>query len=172
MDSARLVLLLPGARVKGKGVVFPKWTNRRACTGCMPVLVTPQHAALPPSFGGRLGPSLCCCAGVDPQLAVYQRLPPDLQLGGKQQSWALLSAKRTHSHDVRALCVAAGRALPDGPRLWSGGNDTQLYNHSVAAYLKASRRAPPGACCFSLAGVLGLLSGPGAALLRGEGVCC
>ncbi len=59
-------------------------------------------------------------------------------MGSKHVPWAHLSSKRPHTHDVRALCVASGKALPEGARLISGGNDTQLFMHSVEHFLKVS----------------------------------
>lgn len=75
-------------------------------------------------------------AGVDPQVSLFYRL--DSTATSQQHPWAYLSSKRPHSHDVRAMCVAAGRALPDGARLLTGSNDTQLFSHSVAAFQKVS----------------------------------
>ena len=34
------------------------------------------------------------------------------------------------------MCVAAGKHLSEGPRLFTGSNDTQLLSHSVPQYLK------------------------------------
>ena len=100
-----------------------------------------------PFLGDELFDGRCwqhSAAGVDPQLAVFHRLP-ETSSGDKQVPWAYLSSKRPHTHDVRALCVAAGKHLPDGPRLYSGSNDVQLLCHSVERYLKVS--APIGRCC-------------------------
>ena len=94
---------------------------------------------------------------MDPQVALFHRLPlpaageyaassdaaaaaAEEPVGsGKALPWAYLSTKRPHSHDVRALVVASGKALPPGeggPRLFTGGNDTQLVSHSVLRFLK------------------------------------
>ena len=119
-------------------------------------------------------------AGVDGQLAVYRRLRAGTPAGAaavaaEQQRrqvqrqgqagavaaplparpaspWAYLSAKRCHSHDVRALAVVSGRHAPQ-PRLLSGGNDTQVLAHSVARFLNVScsrvGRAPVPRCTAS-----------------------
>lgn len=72
-------------------------------------------------------------AGVDPQLALFHRLPEGTSTGsGKELPWAYLSSKRPHSHDVRAVVAAGGR-------LFTGSNDTQLLSHSVDRYLKVGR---------------------------------
>lgn len=83
-------------------------------------------------------------AGVDPQLALFHRIPEGGSTAG-QPPWAYLSSKRTHSHDVRALCVAAGRHLPEGPCLFSGSNDTRLFMHSVEGFLKVRCCGTPAA---------------------------
>ena len=75
---------------------------------------------------------------MDPRVSLFQRLPDSSSAtgSGKQLPWAYLSSKRPHSHDVRAMCVAAGKHLSEGPRLFTGSNDTQLLSHSVPQYLK------------------------------------
>ena len=69
-------------------------------------------------------------AGVDPQLALFHRLPEGTSTGsGKELPWAYLSSKRPHTHDVRAVVAAGGR-------VFTGSNDTQLLSHSVERFLK------------------------------------
>lgn len=82
-------------------------------------------------------------AGVDPQVALFHRLPAPSSSSRKHVPWAYLSSKRPHTHDVRAMCIAQGKALPQGPRLFTGSNDSQLFNHSVDRYLKVSSTASP-----------------------------
>lgn len=73
-------------------------------------------------------------------MAVFQRLrEPASSASGREQPWAYLSSKRPHSHDVRAVAVAGGRHLAEGPRLYTGSNDTQLLCHSVEGFLKVCR---------------------------------
>lgn len=72
-------------------------------------------------------------------MAVFHRLPEASEATSKQLPWAYLSSKRPHSHDVRAMCVAAGKHLPEGPHLFTGSNDTQIFKHSVERYLKVRR---------------------------------
>ncbi|KFM24698.1 Cirhin [Auxenochlorella protothecoides] len=68
-------------------------------------------------------------AGVDPALALFAR--------GADGRWAFLSAKRPHSHDVRALALAAGPGQArEGGILLSGGNDAVLLAHSAPRFLK------------------------------------
>lgn len=83
-------------------------------------------------------PPIYPLTGVDPQVAIFQRLrePASGSGSGKELPWAHLTSKRPHSHDVRAMCVAAGRGLPEGPRLYTGSNDTQLFSYSVEQFLK------------------------------------
>ena len=106
--------------------------------------------ALTHPLPATLPPSCCpCCrsaAGVDPRVSLFQRLLDSSSAtgSGKQLPWAYLSSKRPHSHDVRAMCVAAGKHLPEGPRLFTGSNDTQLLNHSVPQYLKVRALLPGG----------------------------
>lgn len=76
-------------------------------------------------------------AGVDPQVAVFKRVSG---LGGAaaQQEWVFLSAKRPHTHDVRAMCAVHGRHGGEGA-LWTGGNDTVLMTHPLERFLKVRR---------------------------------
>ena len=71
-------------------------------------------------------------SGVDPRIAAFQRLRTD---PGSKPEWTFLSSKRPHTHDVRAMCIAAGKACPT-PLLFTGGNDTVLLGHSVSRFLK------------------------------------
>ena len=69
-------------------------------------------------------------SGVDPQIAVYQR---------SSEGWVYLSSKRSHTNDVRALCVTHSKAhtlAEDMTSLWSAGNDFSLLRHSVERFLK------------------------------------
>ncbi len=70
-------------------------------------------------------------------MALFHRLPESSTgAGGKQLPWAYLSGKRPHTHDVRAMCVAAGKQQTEGARLFTGSNDTLLFMYSVENYLK------------------------------------
>lgn len=71
-------------------------------------------------------------AGVDPRIAVFQRLRAQ---PGSKPEWTFLSSKRPHTHDVRAMCIAAGKACST-PLLFTGGNDTLLLAHNVGRFLK------------------------------------
>ncbi|KAL4423732.1 hypothetical protein ABPG75_001033 [Micractinium tetrahymenae] len=95
-----------------------------------------QHQADVLQLAASTDGNMVFAAGVDPQVALFHRLPEGSSGGSKHVPWAHLSSKRPHTHDVRALCVAAGKALPEGARLFSGGNDTQLFMHSVEHFLK------------------------------------
>ena len=79
---------------------------------------------------------------MDPQVAIFARLrEPASSATGRELPWAHLSSKRPHSHDVRAMAVAGGRHLPEGPRLYTGSNDTQLLSHSVELFQKVGGRS-------------------------------
>lgn len=118
---------------------------------CSCCLLSASVAPLVKCFQPRLCVPSSWAAGVDPQVALFHRLPEgSSETGGKDVPWAYLSSKRPHTHDVRALCVAGGKALPEGARLFSGGNDTQLFAHSVEHFLKVGMNpssAPPFDCC-------------------------
>ncbi|PRW61122.1 WD40 repeat [Chlorella sorokiniana] len=89
-----------------------------------------QHQADVLQLAASADGNMVFAAGVDPQLALFHRLPEGTSTGsGKQLPWAYLSSKRPHSHDVRAVVAAGGR-------LFTGSNDTQLLSHSVERYLK------------------------------------
>lgn len=92
-----------------------------------------QHAADVLQLAASPDGTTVFAAGVDPKVAVFQRLKAQ---GGGKQGWAYLSAKRPHTHDVRAMCVASGKHAGDAPRLLTGGNDTVLMAHSVPRFLK------------------------------------
>lgn len=71
-------------------------------------------------------------SGVDPRVAVFQCLRGQ---PGSKSEWTFLSSKRPHTHDVRAMCIAAGKSCPT-PMLFTGGNDTLLLAHNVSRFLK------------------------------------
>ena len=109
-------------------------------------------------------------AGVDSQVAVFRRqkgrgggggagggkpvsngtAAGDLTLPRPVAPWVFLSAKRPHTHDVRAMCVVAGKHCPS-PRLLTAGNDTQVLNHSVPRFLHVSLLLAVAevSCCFA-----------------------
>lgn len=57
---------------------------------------------------------------------------------GKPERWVHAESKRPHSHDVRALTVAAVPGLD--PVLISAGNDAQILVHSVPRYTQVCAR--------------------------------
>ena len=75
----------------------------------------------PPTAHRTLSP-----AGVDPQVSLFQRLPEPSEgsMSSKQLPWAHLSSQRPHSHDVRAMCLAAGQPGDEGAWLFTCGHDT------------------------------------------------
>ena len=94
-------------------------------------------------------------AGIDPRIAVFHGIEstsvnplpqhgggiqaPNLNVSVKKSGsssieWVFLSAKRPHTHDVRALCITGNDIL--NAKLLSGGNDTVLKVHSVKRFLK------------------------------------
>jgi U3 small nucleolar RNA-associated protein 4 len=81
-------------------------------------------------------------AGVDPRIAIFRQT--QRADGGVKPEWAFLSAKRPHTHDVRAMCVAhkPGTSGSGGAAsmLFTGGNDTLLLSHSVDRFLKEHPR--------------------------------
>ncbi|KAL4856387.1 WD repeat-containing protein PCN [Chlorella vulgaris] len=94
------------------------------------------HQADVLQLAGSPDGNMVFAAGVDPQVALFHRLPAPSSSSRKHVPWAYLSSKRPHTHDVRAMCIAQGKALAQGPRLFTGSNDSQLFNHSVDRYLK------------------------------------
>jgi U3 small nucleolar RNA-associated protein 4 len=89
-------------------------------------------------------------AGIDSQIAVFEKL--DDALGDDAQGmnrWTFTGAKRPHTHDVRALAMAAappseGAGSKGGTNgghgggaiLLSGGNDAQLLAYPAASFRK------------------------------------
>ena len=82
-------------------------------------------------------------SGIDSQVAVFEKLDEalgeDAELGVGNR-WTFTGAKRPHTHDVRALAMAA--AAPSNGKgggdaiLLSGGNDTQLLAYPAASFRK------------------------------------
>lgn len=105
-----------------------------------------RHAADVLAMAASPDGSVVFAAGVDPQIGVFKKLKGGTS-GPDSQSWAFLSAKRTHTHDVRAMCISQhgihtqikGGGDPTGGlggTLFTGSNDTQLFAHSVDRFLK------------------------------------
>lgn len=79
-------------------------------------------------------------AGVDPRIAVFRRLEGSAETTKGTTEWVFLSAKRSHSHDVRAMCIAPGLGM-NAATLLTAGNDTILLAHSADRFLKEHPRS-------------------------------
>ena len=89
-------------------------------------------------------------SGVDSQIAVFERAADgsgDASAGSETYKWTFTGAKRPHTHDVRALAMAAVPPSEDksgtaagkhggGAVLLSGGNDAQLLAYPAEKFRK------------------------------------
>lgn len=91
-----------------------------------------QHAADVTAVAASADGSLVFSAGVDPRVAVFQRVP-DAATGSDR--WAYLAHKSPHTHEVRAL-AAAPRGADAAELLLSGGVDGQLVLYPALRVLQ------------------------------------
>lgn len=111
-----------------------------------------RHAADVLALAASPDGTMVFAAGVDPQIGVFKKLQGGAA-GSNSQSWAFLSAKRTHTHDVRAMCIAhhgghggvSESMVGMGCQLFTGSNDTQIFAHSVDRFLK-QHPSPVNSC--------------------------
>ena len=73
-------------------------------------------------------------SGVDSQVAEFEKLDEVLEKDDGYNKWTYTSSKRPHTHDVRALAMAAS---PEGDGiLISAGNDAQLLAYPAETFRK------------------------------------
>lgn len=74
-------------------------------------------------------------SGVDSQIVEFEKLDAALEKMEGYNQWAFTSSKRPHTHDVKALAIAAPSSSDDGILL-SAGNDAQLIAYNAESFRK------------------------------------
>ena len=101
-----------------------------------------QHRADVLALAASPDGNVVFASGVDAQVAAFERVPPDER---GLDRWTFTGTKRPHTHDVRALAMAAappsaggggGSGHAGGAILLSGGNDAQLLAYPAARFRK------------------------------------
>ncbi|OUS49586.1 quinon protein alcohol dehydrogenase-like superfamily [Ostreococcus tauri] len=75
-------------------------------------------------------------SGVDSQLAEFEKLDEHLEKEEGYNQWTYTTSKRPHTHDVRALVMAATSSADEDGILISGGNDAQLLAYNAGLFRK------------------------------------
>lgn len=91
-----------------------------------------QHRADVLALAAAEGGSCVFAAGVDAQVAMFQRVPGS---HGRPDTWSYTHYKRPHTHDVRAL-ASFTLGQDKGSVLISGGVDAQLLAYRARAFLQ------------------------------------
>ena len=74
--------------------------------------------------------------GVDAQVVEFTKLDEHLEMEEGFNKWTHTASKRPHTHDVRALAMAATSSAEDDGILISGGNDAQILAYNAGSYGK------------------------------------
>jgi len=74
--------------------------------------------------------------GVDAQVVEFTKLDEHLEMEEGYNKWTHTASKRPHTHDVRALAMAATSSAEDDGILISGGNDAQILAYNAGSYGK------------------------------------
>ena len=93
-----------------------------------------QHRADVLALAASPDGSVVFASGVDSQVAAFEHVVAVDDDGGPLgHRWTVTGTKRPHTHDVRALAIAA---IGGAPVLLSGGNDAQLLAYPANAFRK------------------------------------
>ena len=75
-------------------------------------------------------------SGVDSQMAEFEKLDEHLEKQEGYNQWTYTVSKRPHTHDVRALAMAATSSADEDGILISGGNDAQILAYNAGSFRK------------------------------------